>query len=437
MLGDALVAFLSSRRAHDDARIDAWRFELATADRVRIGMRGGELGGPYGAPSAASRLGGSVELRWSDGRTTRATLTRESLGCSPTQMAAWRAEAIEVEHRATVAPPAECPIVQMYDARVAEAVHGSPDRLLDLVSGLGAGLLALGTERPDVAVVAGAGRRRVVTSAGFDLAWEETTFGLDASAEDLYAASFATRRHPSDGEIEQLADDVAETVRLLRRAESPPIGASGVLFDPTVVDALLARFFATNLNGRSIERGASRFSPDDVARQAVVMRPDLYLTIDTTLPFELATSPCSGEGVPGGRVALVAGGRLMTPILNCEQAARMGLAPTPVARGRPSLILASSAPPLDRDAALAQLHDGVLVRGLMGLHTQPARRGDVASVAAGAQVVRGGRLAGRTDVLLRFNVFDLLGSEGTAPVRFPASITPGRLAETGVEVRSA
>ena len=430
-LGDELAAFLAGPPSTDDARVTAWRFELADGHVVRLGMRDGRLGGPYEAPSLATRLGGSVELCWSDGHVTRATLHREDLGELPSLLSAWRAEAYRVPRVAPPAPPAVCPAVQTHDPHVAELASERPDRVIDLVLDVARALDDRGIPSADVSVAAGAGRRRVATSAGVDAAWQETTCTLDASAEELHGAAYARRRLPRDDEAGRLAADVAQTVRALRHVDAVPTAPRGILYTPAALDALLGRFLATNLAGRAILGGQSRFTPDDVAAGVVVMRADLALLVDTTLPFEVATAPCSVEGVPAGRVALIRDGRLVTPLLDRERAAQLDRPPTPAPRGHPSLLLETAGPALDLDGAVETLGEGVVVRAMIGLHTQNARRGEYAIVVPAAQVVRGGRLAGRAPVRVRGNLFAVLAAPATRLVRFPDSTTPGLLAFDG------
>lgn len=427
-LGDRLRVFLAGSPGVDGAEVVGWRFELSEGQTVRVGMRAGRLGGPYDAPSASARLGGSIELRWSDEQVTRASLRRDMLDDPPNQLAAWRTEAYPTGLIAPPAPPTTCPAVQTFDPDVAALAGDRPAGLVDAVLDVARALSERGIDAADVSLTAGATARRVATSGGFDAGWDETAYGLELSAEELHGDGYARRRVPRDEEIARLVADAAATVRALREADALPSEPRGVLFTPAALDALLARFLGTNLDGRAVLRGQSRFTPDDVRSGLAVLRPDLDLIVDTTLPFELATAPCSGEGVPAGRAALVRGGRLATPLLDRERAARLDLSPTPTPRGRPSLLLETSEPELDVGTALRALGEGVVVRSLLGLHTQNARRGDYALVVPTAQVVRGGRRAGRASVRVRGNLFALLAAPEARLVRFPDSTTPGLLA---------
>jgi PmbA protein len=200
-----------------------------------------------------------------------------------------------------------------------------------------------------------------------------------------------------------------------------------VLLAPPVVEALLGRFVQSNLAGQSVLNGHSTFSMGDFARGRLVLREDLDLVVDTTLPFEPATAPCSPEGVPAGRVALVEQGRLRTPTLSLKWAARAGLPPTPAPRGSPSVLLTSSRPMPGLDQALGLLDPGLLVHAVIGVHTQNQRTGRYSLVAPQAQVVRGGRCGGKVRARLAGNFFGDLSDTSTVLVRFPHQRNPGLL----------
>ena len=206
---------------------------------------------------------------------------------------------------------------------------------------------------------------------------------------------------------------------------------------PAVLEDLVGRLLLPNLSGRAIRDGRSPFSRADLEAGRLIVRPDLSLTVDTTLPFELATAPCSSEGVPAGRVTLIADGRLASPVLDLATAAEFGLPPTPAPRGRPVALVTSQLPPIAYREALALLGDGVMVRDLPGLHTQQARRGAYALVAPDAQAVVSGEARGRCAVRLAGGLLDHLSQPSTRLVRIPGDLSVGLLVLTGVELLPA
>jgi len=223
----------------------------------------------------------------------------------------------------------------------------------------------------------------------------------------------------------------------LRRADTLPANARGVLFSPTALEQLIGRFLISNLSGRAIRDGRSLFSRDDLDARRQVIRDDLDLVIDTTLPLEIATAPCSPEGVPGGRVDLIQRGRLNSPIVELESAAELGHAPTPRPRGRPHALLESALPAVDWSEAVALLGAGVVVRDLPGLHTQPSRAARYALVTPDAQAVKAGVSGGRCAVRVAGSLIDHVSHPTSRLVRISGVTGCGLLVLDGVQLLPA
>jgi predicted Zn-dependent protease len=277
----------------------------------------------------------------------------------------------------------------------------------------------------------------VSTSVGFRAEWEETACSIDLWADEVAQAAYARRCRPTDADLAWMVSEIGSLLPSLRTVQSLPTDARGLLFWPGVVEELIGRLLLPNLSGVAIRDGRSPFTRADLESGRAILRSDLNLVLDTTLPFELATAPCSPEGVPARRAALVAGGRLVSPVLNLASATDFGLPPTPAPRGRPAALLISHTPPIDLDAALALLDTGVVVRDLPGLHTQQPRRMRYAAVAPDAQVVMAGAMGGRCAVRLAGNLLDHLTQPSTRLVRISGELGVGLLVLTGGEVLPA
>jgi len=76
---DSLVAWLESAPSVDGATIVDWRCDVVRSEGVRVGIRDSAVGGPYEGPGLATRLAGSLDLHWSDGRITRTGLDRRAI----------------------------------------------------------------------------------------------------------------------------------------------------------------------------------------------------------------------------------------------------------------------------------------------------------------------------------------------------------------------
>lgn len=436
---DGLIGWLEQRPSLGGASLVGWRFEVAQGQSVRVGVRDSRLGGPYEGPGMAIRLGGSLELHWSDGLVTRAGLDRRGVVEPASELEAWRADAVAERHGRlpTLAGPAVVPDVQTFDPEVADAVTGGGATCLRTLRHLTERSGSRGVRRIDAVMRASRNDRTVATSRGFRADWRETGCSIDLWADEVAGASYARRCLPTTEDLDRLAEEVTTLASQLSIAEALPPNPRGVLFMLNVVQDLLGRLLLPNLSGRAIRDGRSPFSRADLEAGRRVVRADLDLTVDTTLPFELATAPCSSEGVPAGRVGLIAEGRLASPMLDLATAAELGLPPTPVPRGRPSALLTSALPEIGYDESLALLGDGVVVRDLPGLHTQQARRSAYALVAPDAQAVVGGEARGRCAARLAGGLLAHLSQPSTRLVRIPGDLSVGLLVVNGVELLPA
>lgn len=438
-IADRLADFLGAAPSSGGAAILGWRFEAADSSSLRVGIRDSELGGPYEGPGVALRLGGSLELHWSDGRLTRASTDRRALTDPAGALDEWRATAFAPRDGTLppLAEPAPLPVVETFDTELGDAVSNNPGAILGLLAGVGAAAGSAGATRTDAVLRASRTQRTVATSRGFRADWQDTAFWLDLWIDEVGGASYERRALPTPERVGQLSADAFALARQLRRADTLPAEPRGVLFTPAALDSLIGRFLAPNLLGRAIRDGRSLFTRADLDTRRQIVREDLDLVIDTTLPFEMATAPCSPEGVPGGRVTLIERGRLIAPIVELESAADLGYLPTPRPRGRPHTLLESTQPALDWDEALALLGAGIVVRGLPGLHTQPTRRASYALVIPDAQAVVGGVLGGRCAVRLAGSLIEHVSHPSSRLVRISGVTGCGLLVLDGVQLLPA
>jgi predicted Zn-dependent protease len=325
----------------------------------------------------------------------------------------------------------------VFDPAVAAMVAGDAESCLRTLVRLPADSASAGVARTDAVMRASRHQRTVATSAGFQAGWHETACSIELWGNESANARYGRRCLPGPADLDRLVEQVADLTRSMDVAQELPDGARGVLFMPPVVEELLTRLLLPNLSGRAIRDGRSRFTRADLEASRAVLRADLDLTVDTTLPFELATAPCSAEGIPAGRVRLIAGGRLASPVLDRATAAQFGLPPTPVPRGRPAVRLGSALPTVSYAQALEMLGSGVVVRDLPGLHTQQARRSAYARVAPDAPVVDRGQVGGRCSVRLAGSVLGHLTEPSSQVVQVPGDPGTGLLVRAGVELLPA
>ena len=411
--------------------MEGWRFEIAEAQSLRAGLKKGILGGPYEPPRAAVGVAGSLDLRWSDGLMTLASLDRLAVGDFEDRLACWRAAAFRDPSAAPIAAPRACPEVRAHDPAVDALVGHDPMPLFRLLDRARRVLAGHRREQMEASAGATRGRRFIRGSTGLRVDFPETSFSVNLSSEELHWGYFGKRRWPTEEELEALFGRVAVTASQLRRDEDLPAPKPAVLLAPEVAAAFVARFLTLNLSGPSVINGHSAFTLDDFKCARTVIREDLTLSVDTTLPLELAASPCSSEGVPGGRADLIRSGRLVTPLLDLKYARLTGMPPTPVPRGHPTVVLEQANGLVSLEDALGALDAGLIVHFAMGLHAQAPARGRYSVLAPQAQVVRGGVPGGKVRVRLAGDFFAHMRDPGSVLVRFPYEIFPGLLLAPG------
>lgn len=419
----------------DGAAVVGWRFELGAGHSLRVGLKDSRLGGPYEPPGFALGIGGSVYLRWSDGLVSHGIVDASALEEFDDRLATWRGSAYEDPWAPEILPPQPLPEVVTADPRVEALVAGAPDPLFAPLAQALDRLRSAGIGQVDAGAGAGAGRRYVYSSTGLRVEHPESSYSFWVSGDDLYWRGFQKRRLADAGEQEFVIEDVVATVPALRVDDTAPSGVLPVLLATGVFEGFLGAFVEANLSGSAVVHGTSAWTLDDFRSGRQVLRDDLDLVVDTTLPLEPGSSPVSAEGVPGGRVALVERGRLATPLLDLKYARRAGLPPTPLPRGHPGLLVRPVGGALPSAGELIGAIDlGLLVYSVMGLHTQDRTTGDFSLVAPQARVIRAGQPGGKVKAVLAGNFFQVLRDPANRFATFPHELNPGLLMTCRVTV---
>jgi PmbA protein len=102
---------------------------------------------------------------------------------------------------------------------------------------------------------------------------------------------------------------------------------------------------------------------------------------------------------------------LVTPLLDLKHAKKAGMAATPLPRGSSSFAL--PAPTRGAQAAIAALDHGLIVHGLLGLHTQDSARGSFSVTVGQGLVVEKGVVVGRAKAIIAGNFFEALAQTPT------------------------
>ncbi|MBI4493620.1 MAG: hypothetical protein HY690_12590 [Chloroflexi bacterium] len=412
-----------------DARPDVvgWRFDVSEGRSLQAGLKDSRLGGPYEPPSVSAGTGGGLYLRWSDGLVSHGDVDVRAVEQFEQRLAAWRLTAFEDPWAPEILEPRPMPEVETRDPAVEALLEGNPEFVFDLLARARQGATAHRVGLVDAGTGASAGERFVFNSRGLRMRSPETSFSFWLSGDDLYWRSFHKRRPIGDDEALFLIEDVGRTVEALKQPDQFSPGPMPVVLPPSVLEEFVRTFLGANLAGSGVVNGQSAFKLEDFTSGRQVARADVDLWVDTTLPLEPAASPCSSEGVPGGRLALVRGGKLVTPMLDLKYAARAGLPPTPVPRGHPGLLLRLGSPLATESQLIGQVERGLLVLSVLGMHTQDPTTGTYSLVAPQSRVIRNGQLGGTAKAVLAGNFFANLQDAATRFASFPLELNPGAL----------
>jgi predicted Zn-dependent protease len=431
-LAERLAELLDSRASADGATIAAWRFDLGVGRSIGVGIKDGSLGGPYEPPSAARVARGSLHLHWSDGLVSTGSIDQTTVPDFESQLRGWRAHAYADPDAPDVLPPPESlPAVVTADRQVGQAVDQDPEPLFGELTAARDRLRRAGDWRIDADAGVSAGTRAVYSSTGLRVAYVGTAASLSLSADDLYWRTFEKRRLPTAAELDELIENVAETMLVLGRTAEAPRGEQPVLLRPGLAMSFLGRFLLANLGARGLTTGRSAFTLDDVREGRRVGGAELTVVLNSLLDLESAASPISSEGVPGGRAVIVDRGRLARPVADLKYAAKTGFPPTPVPAGSPGAVVETLGEPVE--TVRQEIGEGLELSTVLGLHGQDPTAGRYSLVSPQARVLRSGQPLGRARVLLAGSFLEHLLDPRTRFVRYPWGMNPGMVVWTRVE----
>lgn len=308
------------------------------------------------------------------------------------------------------------PRVDVYDARV-------PRVALERMVELGSELIATVREHtPDllcnVGVTRGTGSVHLVNSRGGEAEWAESFFsvtleGMVMQGTDMLLVGDDESSCRFSPDISPLAGRV---ITQLERAKSAAVISTGempVIFTPLGVASALLAPLVLAFSGRAVLDGAS---PLKGRLGEELFDKKLTLWDDATLPYQLGSCPCDGEGVPSQRIPLVSRGVVANFLYDLPTAAlagkkstgsgrRMGdRLPTP---GISSLVIEEGRG--EFEDMVGDMKEGLVVEQLMGGEQGNLLNGDFSgNVLLGYKVERG-NIAGRVkDTMISGNVYQVL-----------------------------
>ncbi len=436
VLAEALAEALEAYRRNPPQpglALDGWRFELSQAHSVGAGLKDNKLGGPYASPMFKRQTGGEVYLIWADGRRSVSEIDSKTLPDLPRRMEIWRSASYTEEVGAEILPPAGLPEVKLLDGRVASVVETDHAYLFGILNRIRKELPGYGVEFMDAEAMAVQSRRSVFNSRGLFVEYDQTLFSFYAAADHTYDESFRERRLPTEEEIAALIAEVGETTARLKKPGSLASGSMPVLLSSRVVEGMTEKYLLHSLAGQNVINGQAAYRLDDFLAHEQVARPDLHLTLNTTRDLRPGSYRCTREGVPAGRLPLIKGGCLQTPLLDVKYARKAGLAPTPLVSDLSGLEFE-----LGEASGLTELieeiDEGLIVYGVLGLHTQDSASGNYSLTAGQALGVKNGKVTGKVKSVIAGNILENLKDPGTKAGLEPRKDFPALLVRSTVTV---
>jgi PmbA protein len=216
-------------------------------------------------------------------------------------------------------------------------------------------------------------------------------------ADTQTGSGFSVGRGPGDLDPDQAAAQAVErSVRMLG-AQKASSGRCTVVFDPRVVSTLLS-VISGALSGEAVVKGRSFFAGRMGEEVAV---PTVTLVDDPTDPRAYGAGVYDGEGLACRRNELVESGVLRGFLYDTVSARRAGTVSTGSAvrggfAGTPgpgcrALVLEPG--PLDHQAIVAEVGEGLFVQSVTGVHSGVNPVSGDFSVGAEGLMIRDGQLA--------------------------------------------
>ncbi len=399
----------------DLPKLRGWRYDLAYRRAVSISIVNNKLGSVYGPATARDSLGGDLYLIWEDEKRSNAWVDRLTIPEFEERLREWRASAYSDDRAPDIRPPDPAyPEVEMYDPQIETLVRGDTELLFKILKTGYDELLGKGDiEFLDAGSSASSSVRYLRNSKGLDLSYPSTGFGYSFSADRLYGNGYGKLKMAPEEELDRILKDVRETTIRLKQDgtfRADPTG-NRVVLDTGLAGSFVGQYISGNLAGSSVANRQAAYSLDDFKEHKQVIRSDISLVIDGTRPFEGSASRSTGEGIPGGRCALIEKGRLIAPALNLKYAGITGFPAT--LGGGLYTELDDGGVRQSMDELVKSVDKGLLVYSVLGMHTQDSTSGRYSVSAPRCLVIENGELKGRVKVTLNGNFFDNINDPRT------------------------
>jgi PmbA protein len=416
---------LDARRRRGE--LAEWRITWTWVRRAEVGMKDSRAATVHSPLAMTEKLSVRLLVQWRDGTISRSRAGRAEL-CRPEDLLdRARASSYEDPDAANFSGPQHVREVPLFVRETAEAADGQLASFADLLGVARDRASAHTYENTSGSVSASHRRRGVLTSRGCSLEVESTSFGYGFWFEGLTGDRLRRREVISSVSAEDRLETACELVdRLKGSEETPQRGEQPVLLHPKVAESFLWTYVLDNLQGERVWNGRSAFTREQFRLNDTIAREDLTVRLEPLIPFGPGSYRFTAEGIPARPAAYLGEGRLRAPILDMKYARRFGREAVPPPSTTESIVLQSRAE-AGPEVALRDVGRGLLVLGVLGLHTQDAASGDFSISAPQSLSIRARRIGGRVRAALTGHFLAALRSPDLRLVRFPGFHMPGVL----------
>jgi PmbA protein len=182
-----------------------------------------------------------------------------------------------------------------------------------------------------------------------------------------------------------------------------------VILSPSKFQALFDHFILENISANAIYKRRSCYTISDFEKNKKIGPDNMTLTVTPRKEMSLGGSNFSSTGWSyPDEFKFFENGKLKAPISGHRHAKLLKISPTPPIK---SFRLTNFGPiekSIEENDFISQTDNAILITQLLGLHTQDSSTGDFSLVAPMSLIVKNGKFVGRTEVMIRGNMFDIL-----------------------------
>lgn len=400
-------------------RILDWRITCSQTQMITLGIKNNSTGGVYSPPALKDSERAEIYLIWEDGKCSRSVVQNPPPGRKnrwQTELNGWRAAAFKDKYAARIPEPSELPDVGIAEQKLHDIVCRDRSCLFEQQGRIRADEPVEALKNGQIMAIWG--KSNILTSTGIQAAFEESRYAVSWSFDSIVAEGFAERRLITAEEWLGLWEESVCRYRLLENQGEPVRSATKVILTPAVVSQMIDQYILPNFRGENVLERQSRFTTQDFSGHIPLFDPELTIEINPLLPGKWASYVLTNEGVPAMRTELLRDGRLETPYLNLKDAGRFGAGPTAIPYSSAGIRVKHTRKISWKDL-VGTIEDGIMILSVLGLHTQNPVTGTFSLTAPCALRIKNGVVAGKTDVRINGNFWDILRREDTVYADHP------------------